>query len=82
MRDVRRDGGGAGCVGGQEREWMGCFLDDLELSASTPTTGRLQNRTRGSGAELQNKVRNISWQNGLLQRKPRLGYGMQWYART
>ena len=21
--------GGAGCVGDQEREWMGCFLDDL-----------------------------------------------------
>ena len=21
--------GGAGCVGGQERVWMGCFLDDL-----------------------------------------------------
>ena len=20
---------GAGCVGGQELEWMGCFLDDL-----------------------------------------------------
>ena len=20
---------GAGCVGGQENEWMGCFLDDL-----------------------------------------------------
>ena len=21
--------GGAGCVGGEETEWMGCFLDDL-----------------------------------------------------
>ena len=21
--------GGTGCVGGQEKEWMGCFLDDL-----------------------------------------------------
>ena len=21
--------GGAGCVGGQAKEWMGCFLDDL-----------------------------------------------------
>ena len=29
VRDVRRNGGGAGCVGGQEKEWMGCFLDDL-----------------------------------------------------
>ena len=22
--------GGAGCVGGQEKKWMGCFLDDLK----------------------------------------------------
>ena len=29
MRDGRRNGGGAGCLGGQEKEWMGCFLDDL-----------------------------------------------------
>ena len=37
--------GGAGCVGDQEKEWTGCFLDDLrvlgiktsESSASTPT---------------------------------------------
>ena len=21
--------GGAGCVGGQEKEWMGCFLEDI-----------------------------------------------------
>ena len=30
MRDVRRNGGGGpGCVGGQEKEWMASFLDDL-----------------------------------------------------
>ena len=27
----RNGGGGAGCVGGQEKEWMGCFLDDLRV---------------------------------------------------
>ena len=27
--NVRRKVGGAGCVGGQEKEWIGCFLDDL-----------------------------------------------------
>ena len=53
-----------------------------ELSASTPTSGRLQPRTRGNGAERRNKGRNISWRNGPLQRKPTLDYGMQWYART
>ena len=33
--------GGAGCVGGQEKEWMGCFLDDLRafgLNADQWTT--------------------------------------------
>ena len=46
--------GGAGCVGGQEKEWMGCFLDDLRafgINANQWTTGRggmAQNgRTRG-----------------------------------
>ena len=29
MRDVRRIGEGAGFVRSQEKEWMGCFLDDL-----------------------------------------------------
>ena len=29
MRDIQRTGGGAGCVGGQEKESMECFLDDL-----------------------------------------------------
>ena len=29
VRDLRRIGGGAGCVGGHEKECMGCFLDDL-----------------------------------------------------
>ena len=29
VHDVWRIGGGAGCVRGQEKEWMGCFLDDL-----------------------------------------------------
>ena len=64
--------GGAGCVGGQEKEWMGCFLDDpraFGINADQLTTAA-------------HKGRNISWRNGSLQRKPRLDYGMQWYART
>ena len=58
--------GGAGCVGGQEEEWIGCFLDDLRAFGINATSGRLQPRTRGNGAERQNKGRNISWQNGSL----------------
>ena len=30
VRDVRRNGGGRGLCGGQEKELMGCFLDDLK----------------------------------------------------
>ena len=71
--------GGAGCVGGQEKEWMwGVSWMTSELSTSTPTSGRLQPRTSGNGAERQNKERNISWRNGSLPKKSRLDYGLQW----
>ena len=57
---------GAGCVGGQETERMGCFLDDPEPSTSTPTSGRLQPRTRGNGAGRRNKGRNVLWRKDSL----------------
>ena len=48
--------GVAGCVGAQEKEWMGCFLDDLgAFGISTTTSGRLQPRTRGNAAERSNR---------------------------
>ena len=50
--------GGAGCVGGQEKEWMGCFLDDLRafgINADQWTTAaqdeREWRRTVEQGAE-------------------------------
>ena len=74
--------GGAGCVGGQEKESMGCFLDDLRafgINADSWTTAAQGEeewrRTAEQGAEY------FSWRNGSLQRKPRLDYGMQWFAR-
>ena len=73
--------GGAGCVGGQEKEWMGCFLDDLRAFGINADQGTTAAQDEGNGAERQNKGRNISWRNGSLQRKPRLDYGVQWYAR-
>ena len=33
--------GGSGCVEGQEKKWVGCFLDDLRAFGITPTSGRL-----------------------------------------
>ena len=51
--------GGAGCVGGQEKEWMGCFLDDLRafgINADQWTAAAQDERewrkTAGQGAEL------------------------------
>ena len=44
-------------------------LNDLRALTSTPTSERLQPRTRGNGAEQRNKGRDISWRNGSLQRK-------------
>ena len=64
--------GGADYVGGQEKSGWGDSWTTSELSASTPTSGRLQPRTRGNGAERRNKGRDISWRNESLQRKPRL----------
>ena len=50
--------GGAGCVGGQENEWTGCFLDDLGafgINADRWTTAaqdeREWRRTAEQGAE-------------------------------
>ena len=60
--------------GARKKSKWGVSWTTSELSASTPTSGRLQPRTRGNGAERQNKGRNISWRNGSLRRKPRLDY--------
>ena len=50
--------GGAGCVGGQKKEWMGCFLDDLRafgINADQWTTAAQDEgecrRTADQGAE-------------------------------
>ena len=59
MRGVRRVGGGAGCVGGQEKEWMEYFLGDLRafgINAADQWTTAAQDegewrRTAGKGAE-------------------------------
>ena len=43
--------GGAGCVGGQEKEWMGCLLDDLSTNADQWTTEAQDERERHKTAE-------------------------------
>ena len=53
----------------KKKSGWGVSWTTSELSTSTPTSGRLQPRTRRNGAERQNKEQNISWQNGSLQQK-------------
>ena len=57
MRDILRIGG-SGLCGGQEKEWMGCFLDDLKafgINADQWTTAAQDEgqwrRTAEQGAE-------------------------------
>ena len=58
---------GVGAVwGAREKSGWGVSWTTSELSASTPTSGGLQPRTSGNGAERQNKGRSISWRNGSL----------------
>ena len=53
--------GGAGCVEGQEKQWMGHFLDDLRaFGINADQCRRLQLRTRGKGAGRWNKGWNVS----------------------
>ena len=66
--------GGAGCVWGRKKSGWGVSRTISELSASTPTSGPLQPRTRGNGAERWNKGRNISWRNKwIAAEKPKAG---------
>ena len=75
--------GVAGCVGGQEKEWMGRFVDDLRAFGINADQWTIAAQDEWEWRrKWQNKGRNISWRNGSLQRKPRLDYGMQLYART
>ena len=74
--------GGAGCLRGQEKEWMGRFLDDLRvfgINADQTTTAAQDEgewrRTAEQGAEHF----MAKW---IAAETPRLDYGMQGYART
>ena len=70
-------------VGGQEKEWMGCFLDNFRafgIHADHQWTTAAQDeggwrRTAEQGAEHFMARR-------IVAEKTRLDYGKQWYART
>ena len=47
--------GGADCVGGQEKEWMGCFLDGLRAFGINADQWTTAAQDEGNGAERRNK---------------------------
>ena len=53
--------GGVGCVEGQEKEWMGCFLDDLRAFGINADQWTTKAQSEGNGAGRWNKGRGISW---------------------
>ena len=56
--------GGAGCVAGQEKEWMGCFLDDLRafgINADRWTTAAQDEREWRRRAEPGAKYFMAKW---------------------
>ena len=74
--------GGASSAGGQEKEWMGCLLDDLRVFGIHPDKWTIAaqdeeewHRTAKQGAE-------SFITNGSRQREPGQHYGMQQFVRT
>ena len=74
-------GGGRGLRGRAEKRSDG-------VSPGRPQSFRYQRRTmndcrpgRGDGERRRNTEQNVSWRNGLLQRKSGLAYGIHWCGR-
>ena len=52
--------GGAGCLGGQEKEWMGCFLDDLRAFGINADQWTTAAQDEGEWRRTAEQGRNIS----------------------
>ena len=82
MRDVRRFGGGAGCVGGKVKEWMGYFLDDLRafgINADQWTTAAQDEEEWRRTAEQGAEHFMAKW---IAAEKVRTRLRHAWYARA
>ena len=60
-------------VGGRKKSGWGVSWTTSELSASTPTSGQLQPRTRGNGAERRNKGHEHSMAKWIAAKEVRAG---------
>ena len=56
---------------------MGCFVDDLRASGINADQWTAATQDERNDARRRKKGRNVSWQNGPLQGKSGLDYGIQ-----
>ena len=69
--------GEAGYVRGQEKEWMGRFLDDFRVFYTNADQWTTAVRDDGGWRRTAEQGGGVSWRNASLQRKSGLDYGMQ-----
>ena len=74
--------GGVGCVGDQEKEWMGCFLDDLRAFGINADLWTIAAQDGGEWRRTAEQRAERFMAKWIVAEKRRLDYGMQWYART
>ena len=65
---------GAGCVGGQEREWREYLLDELRAFGINADRWATAAPDKGKWRKTAEQKRNFSWQNGSPQKS--LGWTM------
>ena len=75
--------GGAGSMGGQNKEWMGCFLDGLRAFGINADQWRTAAQDEGEWRRTgEQGVEYFMAKLIAAKKKTRLDYGMQWYAPT
>ena len=74
---------GTSCVGGQEKEWMRCFLDDLRAFGMNADQGTTAAQDEGEWQKTAAQGAEHFMGKWVAAEKARVGlHGMQSYART
>ena len=83
VRDVRIIGVGAGCVGGQGKGWMGCFLDDLRAFGINADQWTTAAQDEGEWRKtVEQRVEHFMAKWIAAEKAKAVDYGMQSYTRT
>ena len=75
---------GAGCVGGQEKEWMGCFLADLRAFGinTDQWTTAAQDKGKWRRTAEQRAGRFMAKWFAVEKDRAELQHAVVWYVRT